>query len=168
MRWLWVLWLLPVLVWGGEYESQRAAALSRPRRIIVNSDGSEPAMFAKGEAVTADGFYALKLSKMRGAGVDTVCWCVNSFIGWRSEVEPPFLKELPEATGKKNGVPALFALGTDTLKLSSEFCRREGIEYFASFRMNDTHDAAWNPKESAALSYMMRSDKLEHREWLLG
>ena len=167
MRVVWLMVLLPLLAAGGEYEALREAALSRPRRIMVNSDGSDAVLFPKDQPVSAATFYGSMLGKLAGAGVDTVCYCVNSFIGWKSEVERPFLKETPSKT-TKNGIPELFAQGTDTLKLSVEFCRKEGMEYFASFRMNDTHDAAWNPQQSHALSYMMRSDKLEHRDWLLG
>ena len=159
--------VLPLLSIGGEYEALREAALSRPRRIMVNSDGSDAVLFPKEGPVTPETFYASMLGKLAGAGVDTVCYCVNSFIGWKSKVERPFMGETASEK-TKNGIPELFEQGTDTLKLSVDFCRREGMEYFASFRMNDTHDAAWNPQHSNPNWYMMRSDKLDHPDWLLG
>lgn len=155
-----------------DFEARRAAALARPRAVIINSDGCDTSLFPKDRPVTVEGFYATKLGKMKHGVVDTVSYCMffDARTLYPGKILPLYDCAAPEAK-TKNGMRELLALGTDPVKLAEAYCRRENLEFFLSFRMNDTHDAAWRPgvppKGAAVLMSPYKLERLHllHGAW---
>lgn len=153
-----------------DFEARRAAALARPRAVIVNSDGCDTSLFPKDQPVTVEGFYASKLGKIKHGVVDTVSYCVffDARTNYPGKIVSLYDCAAPGAK-TKNGMRELLACGTDPAKLAEAYCRREGLEFFLSFRMNDTHDAAWRPDApDKGSAFLMSPYKLERFHLLHG
>ena len=94
--------------------------------------------------------------------MDTVFYCTTLCFGLfthRTQIAEAFTRQLVE--GKRNITGDLFRQGTDPLTVMIDHCRRNNIEIFSSFRMNDIHDGAGFPEFFPQL-------KRDHRELLFG
>jgi hypothetical protein len=66
----------------------------------------------------------------------------------------------------RNLAPEMIAAGTDPLRVMAEFGRKQGIEVFWSFRLNDTHDGS--TADYGPIMFRANRLKREHPEWLIG
>ncbi len=128
-----------------EWETARAAALARPRRLIINNDGCDATNFPEKGELTVAKFREWMLDKLKGSEFDTMTYCPFS-VGLqffsRSKLTPRrYIDGLGDAKGKRNASGDLEkALGRDPMELAREFAREQKIEFFGSIRVNDVHD----------------------------
>ena len=152
------------------WEALRREALERPRRVIYDTDGDDAAHFPAEKEATVENFLAQRVEWTRGSQIDTLVYCpVGSVVGpltCRTTVTDMLTGgPEPEYPHLKNITADLLRQGADPVKLVEGHCRREGLEFFVSLRMNDTHDAAGthdNPH------YLFGRFKKEHPEALFG
>ncbi|MBN1343137.1 MAG: family 10 glycosylhydrolase [Phycisphaerae bacterium] len=153
-----------------EAKRQRKEAAHRKRRILYDNDGNEPVYYMK--KPSADELLERRTKGVVGSHVDTIVYCTwssgfsifthNTKIGEVFDCTAPNPKK--GALGfENNQTRALIEQGTDPLKIMVGFCRKNKIEVFWSFRMNDTHDA-WGGWYSP---YLFPKLKKEHPEWLV-
>ena len=124
----------------------RLKAANRQRRLIFNDD-SEELRYKQGG--TREGFLSVRLRPLAGTQVDTICWSVLGICGdapvYDSKVQPIF----GDAHGGVQAryphyapnVKALIETGHGPLRIVTDFAHQNGMEAFASIRMNDIHDA---------------------------
>lgn len=144
----------------------RRVASARKRRIILNNDGNEPVYLSK--APTAEQILAYRTSPFVGSQVDTVFYCTwsSGFGMFTHLTEVGQVFTTTEAMFRDNTMRAFVEAGVDPLRVMNQFCHENGIEFFWSMRMNDTHDgqgADYGP-------VMLRANRLktEHPEYLIG
>lgn len=128
-------------------EALRREALERPRLAIADDDGLDAINFPQNLAATRENFWKQRLDKVKGSRLDTLCYTPFTNSTWvttRSRVADIYTGR-PHYADKRNRVADFHALGTDPLKMASEFCRKNGMEIFVSLRVNDVHDA-WMPR----------------------
>lgn len=150
-------------------EALRAArqqAADRPRRVIFNNDGNEPVYLCK--TTSPEEFLSYRTTPLAGTHVDAIFYCTWSsgfgLFTHGTKVGEVFATR--EGLFERNLAPEMIAAGTDPLRVMTEFGRKNGIEVFWSFRLNDTHDgsgAAYGP-------IMFRANRLkrENPDWLIG
>lgn len=156
----------------GKFEMQRADALNRQRRVILNNDGCDVLYFPSKETITAENLLALRTTPLAGTHVDTLFYCtissgfgcfthdtkVGSVLDW--DVGGPL-----GVKGVVNATRPLIEQGRDCLQIMVDFCHSNGMEIFWSIRMNDTHDGA----ERANKPYPLYSPiKRQCPEYLIG
>lgn len=146
-----------------EIRQQRKQAAHRKRRIVMDNDGNEPVYLMK--KATAKALLDCRTTDLAGTQVDTIVYCTWSS-GFSFFTHNTKVGEVFTCTAEgfsENKTKDLIAQGTDSLKIVTEFCRKNDIEVFWSMRMNDTHDA-WNAWYSP---YMVPKLKKDHPEWLV-
>ena len=128
---------------GVEIEELRHKARWRKRRLIFNNDGDDALFFPSDLPVTPRNLLERRTIPVIGTQVDTVFYCTTQSIGaytHRSEVAELLVRDLPRE-GFRNSVGEFAKQDTDPLEIVTEHCRKEGIEIFATLRMNDVHDS---------------------------
>ena len=131
---------------GGKHARLRVAR--RQRRIIYNDDSEE---LAYREAATVDGFLSVRLQPLVDTQVDTICWSALAIWGdapvYDSKVQPIF-GEAAHGVEPSNRYPyyapnaaSLIKSGNCPLGIVVNFAHQNGMEAFASIRMNDVHDS---------------------------
>ena len=139
---------------------ERRELAHRKRRIIYNNDGddaygaygfTEPLFLQRKNATAAD-FLAQRTTGVEDTHVDTISYCSingNDFgiSNCPSKVCDVIIPGTDEILAAPDGWehPGLLIEGKDALAHIIGFCRRHGIEAWASARMNDTH-AQWQIK----------------------
>ena len=134
----------------------RKQAARRRRRLIFNCDAGN---INPQECPVADPevFLQARYTGLLGSSVDTIFCCTDlgfSNYSHHSSVSSTACDWAPT-------IGEFIEQGTDTLQMTVEFCRRNDIEVFWSFRTNDPHDS-WT--EEGPLSQF----KKEHPEYLFG
>ena len=127
-------------------KAARQKALSQQRRIIFNDDTYE---LSRDDADTPAGFLKRRLKPLVGTHVNVISWSVLG--GWAdapvydSKVQPIYGDAHggpPEYWSKvTENVKALIQTGRCPLQIVIDFAHGNGIELFASVRMNDCHDS---------------------------
>jgi hypothetical protein len=149
-----------------ELRAARTQAAERPRRVIFNNDGNEPVYLCK--TTSPEELLSYRTAPLAGTHVDAIFYCTWSsgfgLFTHGTKVGEVFATR--EGLFERNFAPTMLAAGTDPLRVMTDFGRKQGIEVFWSFRLNDTHDgsgAAYGP-------IMFRANRLkrEHPEWLIG
>ncbi len=139
----------------------RSAARERPRRLIFNDDGGETRVPPKPLPKPAD-FLPARIAPLAGTQVDTIVFDTTSGtfnrFAHRTAVAEMFFQR--EGRYQYNILPDLAPLGTDSLRVVTEHCRKTGQEVFWTMRMNDTHDGS-NP-------LLIPKLKVDHPDWLMG
>ena len=165
---------------------RRKKASQRRRRIIFNNDADDALMFRqegtdvssissgasgilKSDTVTPEAFLDIRIASIVGTQIDSMFYSDSESFGsflHDSEVAEVFTKTVDRGDGgpSRNITKDLIAQGTDPLKLAAGFCRRNGIEFFSSVRMNDIHDGAGYMWSDAFLPQF----KKDHPEYLFG
>jgi len=127
-------------------KKSRIAAADRQRRIIFNDDTYE---LSRNDANTAEGFLKRRLKPLVGTQVDTISWSILG--GWADA--PVYDSKLQPIYGDAHGGPPeywskvtsnvkeLIQAGRGPLQIVIDFAHKEGMEIFASVRMNDVHDS---------------------------
>ncbi len=152
-----------------EVQRLRKEAAHRKRRIIVDNDGNEVVYTLK--EATPEALLAARTTGLVGTQVDTIVYCTwssgFSYFTHDTKVGQVFDSTVKEPGGKKgfslNKTRAFIDQGTDALHTMVDFCRKNCIEIFWSFRMNDTHDA-WGAWYSPHLFPKLKKD---HPDWLV-
>ncbi|MDO8543115.1 MAG: hypothetical protein Q7S40_21995 [Opitutaceae bacterium] len=141
--------------------AMRAAARERPRRLLFNDDGGETRVPPRPLPKPAD-FLPARIAPLAGTQVDTIVFDTTSGtfnrFAHRTQVAEMFFQR--EGRYQHNILPDLAPLGTDSLRVVTEHCRKVGHEVFWTMRMNDTHDAS-NP-------LLIPKLKAAHPDWLMG
>ena len=149
---------------GVEIEELRHKARWRKRRLIFNNDGDDALFFPSDLPVTPRNLLERRTIPVIGTQVDTIFYCTTQSIGaytHRSEVAELLVRDLPRE-GFRNSVGEFAKQDTDPLEIVTEHCRKEGIEIFATLRMNDVHDS------SDRFSVLGSKFKRKHRRALFG
>ena len=154
-----------------ELKRERKKAAHRKRRIIFNNDGNEPVYYL--DEATPKALLDCRTTPLLGSQVDTIFYCTwssgFSYFTHHTRAGQVFdTTANPKGADNKigfsrNKTADFIKQGTDPLEIMVEFCKKNGIEIFWSFRMNDTHDAwgGWYSK------YLFPKLKQEHPEWLV-
>ena len=146
-----------------EIREKRKQAAHRKRRIVMDNDGNEVVYYMKD--TTAKSLLDCRTTALLGTQVDTIVYCTWSS-GFGFFTHNTKVGEVFDCTAEgfsKNKTKDLIAQGTDSLRIVTEFCRKNDIEIFWSMRMNDTHDA-WN---AWYCSYLVPTLKKDHPDWLV-
>jgi hypothetical protein len=146
-------------------KAARRKAAQRTRRIIYNDDGG--AIINGG---TSEDFLAIRIKHIVGTQVDTVFHNTGQTTVFQhttsvaETIDRAIAVYGSNAHGRRQAdhIISLRDAGTDSITLTSTFCRRNNIEYFWSLRMNDIHDAL--PGET----WRHGRWKHEHPEYMLG
>ena len=128
----------------GEIDDLRHRARWRKRRLIFNNDGDDALFFPSDLPATPQNLLERRTIPVMGTQVDSIFYCTTQSIGaytHRSEVAELLVRDLPRE-GFRNPVGEFAEQGTDPLEIVTEYCRKEGVEIFATLRMNDVHDSS--------------------------
>ena len=132
---------------GVDRETEREARppAGRKHRVIFNGDS---AALLYPHANTVEGFLTPRFRPLLGTPVTTISWCIYAGAPlYDSRIQPRFIdvhQEPPQ--DHEQYLPNLKALiesGNCPLKILTEFAHENGMEAFASIRMNDVHDSFW-------------------------
>ncbi len=129
-----------------EWAAMKQAAKERPRPIIYDNDGDD---FNIHEGTpTVEALMAKRTTWLSKYPVSTIVFCINGS-SFQMKVptkngEPLFRTIAPGAT-HVDGVKWCIDNGIDILQLQIDYARQHGMEIFADFRFNDTHDFADKP-----------------------
>jgi len=149
-----------------QLRTARQAAAQRQRRIIFNNDGNEPVYLC--QDTTPEELLRHRTTPLAGTQVDTIFYCTwsSGFGMFTHNTKAGHVFKTKEDLFSKNIIDKMLAAGTDPLQVMVDFGKKQGIEIFWSFRMNDTHDAGL----SGYGPVMFRANplKLAHPEWLIG
>jgi hypothetical protein len=144
----------------------RQAAADRRRRIILNNDGGEP--IRQMTRPSAQDMLELYTTRLAGTQVDSLFYCTGpSGLGVFShftKIGQVFTSR--EGSYSNNQMSALLAKGIDPLRVNLAFARSNGMEFFWSMRMNDTHDN--DRTEYGPIRFRFNKMKQEHPEYLIG
>jgi hypothetical protein len=149
-----------------ELRTQRQQAAARQRRVIFNNDGNEPVYLCK--TTSPEDLLSHRTAPLAGSHVDAIFYCTWSsgfgLFTHGTKVGQVFATK--EGLFSRNLAPELIAAGTDPLHVMAEFGRRNGIEIFWSFRLNDTHDGS--SADYGPIMFRANRLKQEHPDWLIG
>ena len=124
----------------------RQKALAKQRRIFFNDDTYE---LSRDDADTPEGYLKRRLKPLAGTQVDVISWSVLG--GWADA--PVYDSKVQPIYGDAHGGPskywtkvtknvkALTKTGRCPLQVTIDFAHDNGMELFASIRMNDCHDS---------------------------
>jgi hypothetical protein len=146
------------------WKQKRKEAAHRKRRIIFNNDGDDVVYECK--KATPEALLECRTTPLLGTQVDSIFYCTwssgFSYFTHRTKVGQIFTCKEDKLANNKTD--QFIAQGTDPLEIMVDFAKRNDIEIFWSFRMNDTHDVstAWYGP------LLFPQLKKDHPEWLLG
>ena len=157
------------------WEAKREALKSKPRPLILNSDGNEVIYWKTNLPVTIGNFTAQRLKTYRGSKVSTVSYCPQSSgFGYMTTTRAGEFFDIPRCIPELrpdclNAAPLLKAQGLDCLDLTADYCHTNGMEVFVSIRVNDTHDHAYFiPGTKPPRSYLFPKWKDANPDCLFG
>lgn len=131
------------------FEDLRNAALGRPRLVVYNTDGCDMLYYPTNLPVSAEGFCSLRLDWLKGTTVGTVSYCpVSSGFGHFTALKagdlfPGSVLSSPPSAGNAT-LRFRDSLGTDSLQMAIDFCRKEGREVFVGIRVNGFDIQGWS------------------------
>jgi len=113
-------------------------------RCISNDDGDGLKLVEKPHHVSK---VAGPVASLKGTPVDCLCWCLAEEVAsYKSDVIETIYemyekrKNIPGFDGKETDLAyTLYKQGIDYLPILIEHAHRQRIDFYASFRMNDTH-----------------------------
>ena len=155
-----------------EWAALKKRALERPRTVIYDNDGDD-VNYNHGEP-TIEGIQAKRTTWLPKYPVNTLIYCVNGSTfqmkvptenGELADYKWPDTYRSVATYGNVNVVTWLAEHGHDIIQLQLDFARKHGIEFFAEFRFNDTHDYWDNPVEPCPFYPRF---KREHPEFIMG
>jgi hypothetical protein len=149
-----------------ELRVARKQAAARQRRVIFNNDGNEPVYLCK--STSADELLSYRTAPLAGTQVDAIFYCTwsSGFGLFTHGTKVGEVFSTREGLFARNLAPEMIAAGTDPLRVMTEFGRKQGIEVFWSFRLNDTHDGS--TADYGPIMFRANRLKREHPEWLIG
>ena len=119
-------------------ERARKQAVANRRRVIFNCDAGR--LWMKGTG-TPEGFLAPRIKPLVGTHVDTIFLDIISAEGpvYDSKVQPIY--GIAQGRDALPNLKALIEAGHCPLRIVTDFAHHNGMEAFASIRMNDVHDS---------------------------
>ena len=180
--------LLPLLLFSCKAKQQteqekfvqsRNEVLNRHRPLIHNNDGDDHVFsgFIPSE-FSIQKFLNTRSSRIIGTDATTLSYCTNRSFSLHlhdTKVGECYTEDyyLPQ---RKNIVSELIKMGTDPLEVTANFAHENGLEFFWSHRMNDTHDAAhrldnphpqWNQFKEEHPEYLFGAiaERIPHGNW---
>lgn len=151
-----------------KYKQLRKEKLDELRPFIHNNDGDDHLYRGKNsDEFSIQKFLDIRSTGLIGTNASSLSYCTSrsfSLFTHNTSVGEFYTEEfyLPD---RRNIVSELIKLGTDPLEATSEFAHKNGLEFFWSNRMNDTHDAAHHPNKPHP---QWNNFKEEHPEYLFG
>src|SRR5687768_3816620 len=144
----------------------RRQAADRQRRVIFNNDGNEPVYLCK--TTSPEELLSYRTTPLAGSHVDAIFYCTwsSGFGVFTHDTKVGQVFSTREGLFSRNLAPELIAAGTDPLRVMTEFGRKNSIEVFWSFRLNDTHDGS--TADYGPIMFRANRLKQEHPEWLIG
>ena len=152
---------------SADWEAKRAAMVNRKREVIYSTDGCDALYYPTNRPATKADFIDLRLKHTRGSKIDTVYYTPQA-AGFCHLIYDTVAGDVltNDATSfipaSYNVTRDLLAQGTSPVKIAEEYCKAEGLEFFVTLRVNDTHDAG------KPLSFLYPKFKKEHPEFLFG
>ena len=124
----------------------------RKRRIIYNDDCGQLYNQTSTDIVDEQSLLDARTTPVFGTQVDTYAWCVGN------GADPPYNRKGPH--------PFVSCLGSEqrAADLIIDACHANGMEIWASLRMNDIHDSFMAHRLEDTYDPM----KAKHPEWLIG
>ena len=155
-----------------KYRALRTEKLNKPRPVIHNNDGEDVNSFPLNEKYSVSNLLSKRTAGLAGTGVTTVSYCPNAS-GFGYFTFPTTVGEVLTNQGfnfeiqeeVRNITAEMIAEGTDPLQVNIDFARKNGLEFFWSNRMNDTHDAAHRDDNP---SLYWTKFKENNPQWLFG
>ncbi|MEA1950066.1 MAG: family 10 glycosylhydrolase [Planctomycetota bacterium] len=153
-----------------ELRKTRKIAAEKQRRIVFNNDGNEPVYYCK--EATAEELLKCRTTGLLGSHVDSIFYCTwsSGFGYFTHATKLGYVFDTTDVAGDPKGkgfstnkTAEFIKRGSDPLEIMVDFSKKNGLEVFWSFRMNDTHDS-WNGWYSDTLFPPI---KREHPEWLV-
>ena len=161
-----------------EWQKLKRQAWNRKRLVIYNNDGADVIYYPRKSKVNEKNFIKQRLIHAIGSKVNTVAYAPGgsgfftvthrSNVGTRNystEYPANLPKNSPLRKTHRQIVKDLHELGTDPLKITEKFCRRNNFEFFVSLRCNDTHDTSHRPDRPHSRFSQYKRD---HPEYLMG
>ena len=145
----------------------RKKASHRQRRIIQNNDGCDILFYCK--EASSENLLNIWTKGLEDSQVDTLYYTIQTGIGsvmYNSKVATPITAT--SGNFKDNMLGAFLENGLDPLEIISDFCRKNDMEIFASFRMNDIHSGDLEKNGELCDPELHSPWKTEHPEYLLG
>jgi len=133
-------------------EKERKIITQRPRRIIYNDDGVDA------QKKTPEEFINMRLRQLVDTQVDTVTFDVFS-----SDNVAAYPSKVVQIAGPPSHPYTMLQSGHDPLAIAVKYCHGHGIEFFASFRMNDIHESMPDNNRRRIADW-----KRQHPDYLLG
>ncbi len=152
------------------WEARRRQALDRPRHVIYNNDGDDATWYPNNLPVTPENFLARRLRTMENSQVESMFYVTQiSFTTTTYDSKIGKIMSRNTQTDANDAANArLLAQGADPFRLAVDYCKTNGKEIFASFRMNDIHDSWWAPGETRRWVWLFPEFKRQHPELLFG
>ena len=149
-----------------DYAAMRTAARNRPRKVIFNNDGCDALYYPLKREVTRQKFLDLRTSYLPGV-VDTIMYCPISAGPGHMTIKLKHGNLLTDSPNAKvrNIAGELNAKKEDLFEWVVDFTRKNKMEIFFSFRMNDIHDRRHT---KAKPNFLFSPIKDKHRDWLFG
>ena len=150
------------------YREMRQEKLNQPRPVIHNNDGCDAYLYPEERGFSISNFLDYRSVGLKGTDVSTISYCTisSSFGQFTHHTKVgEFLTLTHDRPGRLNIVPEFVKLKTDPLKVTCNFAHKNGIEFFWSNRINDTHDAGHTPENPYERWSKL---KTEHPEYLFG
>lgn len=118
-------------------------AMSRKRKVVFDNDGGD--VFYYSQDTLPEDLLASRTVPALDAGVDTYVYTTGWGFGiglHKSNVGSTLVTKRGIAKDNKTG--DFLKKGTDCLRITSEYVKKKGTEFFWGMRMNDTHDAGYD------------------------
>lgn len=155
---------------AGDYQLQVAALKRSPRPVIFNNDGCDAYYFPADKPFSLAAFLARRTSPLANSDVTTISYCTISS-GFGRFTHPTKYGELltnpvyKSYRPVRNAIPDFISMGTDPLKVVTNYASEHGMEVFWSNRINDCHDYAHRADKPFAT---WSKFKEAHPEYLFG
>ena len=124
---------------------------NRPRRVMIDNDGSDALRYPAAMAPSVEGFYARQLNLLLGKKFDVEVYCPGTvgFAVTNRSVLADRMLNAPQDGDVQNITPYLEQeLNTDPVQLALEFARAHDYEFVLNMHANDCRDAEhpeWTP-----------------------
>ena len=152
---------------GREYAELRYQARERRRKVILNNDGCDVIYYPEKMELSRENFLSRRTAFLAGK-CDTLMYCPGSAGQGHFTVDLPgadLLSGDPPRPGFRNIAKVLHEQQLDYFQWIIDFCRKNSMEIFFSFRFNDTHDVKHTPEKP---SIFFSKFKDENRHLLFG
>ena len=151
-----------------EWSDLKEKAKNRPRAVLYDNDGDDLGYNPREAAPSIQAIMGKRTTYLNKYPVDTIIYCVScgAFQQLFVPTKAGELADFNRSDGSNANLTTwLIQQGTDILKLQLEYARKNNMELFAEFRVNDTHDVIDTPEKPC--EYFSKW-KREHPELLMG